>query len=186
MKQEPQYKIKYEKEVKPELLKKFKYSNVNKIPKIQKIVINRGMGEATANSKVIEYSFEQMKQITGQKPLITKAKQSISNFKLRKGVSIGCKVTLRHKKMYDFLSKLVNINLPKIRDFRGVSSTGFDGAGNYTLGLREDTIFPEVHDVEKARGFNISIVTSATTDDEAYELLKLMGMPFRAKGGVRA
>lgn len=179
MKKEFKYKDKYEQIVKAKLVEKFQYANVNQIPKLTKIVVNRGLGEATSNAKAVEITFEQMKAITGQKPYITKAKKSISNFKLRKDLAIGCKVTLRSDKMYDFISKLINISLPKIRDFRGVPNRGFDGRGNYTLGIREDNIFPEVKDVDKARGFNITFCTTAKTDNEAFELLKAFGMPFR-------
>jgi large subunit ribosomal protein L5 len=178
-KNEKALNIKYKEEILPKMQESFNYSNVNMIPKITKVVINRGLGEATSNSKVVELTFEQFKQITGQKPLIAKAKKSISNFKLREGMAIGCKVTLRRSKMYDFLSKLININLPKIRDFRGVSPKAFDKAGNYNLGLSVDNIFPELSDSDQYRGMNITIVTTAKTDKEAYTLLKYFGMPFR-------
>ncbi|RAP26451.1 50S ribosomal protein L5 [Candidatus Marinamargulisbacteria bacterium SCGC AG-333-B06] len=167
--------------IKDELVKKFDYKNVMAIPKIEKIVINRGLGEVVTNNKALNTSIEQFIAITGQKPILRKAKVAISNFKIREGQVIGCKVTLRSKKMYDFLTKLINIILPKIRDFRGVPKKSFDGRGNYTLGIKEDSIFPEIQgDIDKLRGFDISFVTSKnTTDEEAYELLHLLGMPFR-------
>ena len=174
-------KKKYEEEIKEELVKKFNYKNPMAIPKLSKIVINRGLGESATNSKIINYTYEQLAVLTGQKPVITKAKKSISNFKLREGVPNGCKVTLRRQKMYDFLTKLINISLPKIRDFRGMNNRSFDGRGNYTLGIKEDGIFPELtaDKIDRPRGFDISIITTATTDEEAYELLKLLGIPFR-------
>ncbi len=174
-------KKQYDEIVKKELKKKFEYQNVHEIPKIAKVVINRGLGEAASNSKLIPQSVEQIQSITGQKPLVTKAKKSISNFKLRKGQPIGCKVTLRGKKMYEFLTKLIHIALPKIRDFRGVPTRSFDGRGSYTLGVKEEIIFPEIKldKLDKIRGFNITIVTTAKTDDECRELLTLIGMPFR-------
>jgi large subunit ribosomal protein L5 len=174
-------KDKYNKEVKPELQKKYNYKNVMQIPAITKVIINRGLGEAAANSKLIEGCVDEFKDLTGQKPVVTHAKKSISNFKIRQGQAIGCKVTLRSKKMYDFLSKLINIVLPKIRDFRGISNNAFDGAGNYTLGIKESTIFPEVNyeKIDRIRGYDITIVTSAKTDAEAKDLFHLLGMPFR-------
>jgi len=174
-------KEKYNKTIKAKLKETFKYENVMEIPKIEKIVINRGMGESVTNSKVVDYSVDQLLMISGQKPVVTKAKKSISNFKLRQGVPVGCKVTLRADKMYDFLTKFINVSLPKIRDFRGLPTNCFDGRGNYTLGIKEDTIFPEVRldNVDRVRGYDITIVTSAKTDKEAFELLKLVGMPFR-------
>ena len=167
--------------VRDEMMNKFQYGNVMEVPKLVKIVINRGLGEAITNSKVVEYSMDQMLAITGQKPVLAKAKKSISNFKLREGQPIGCKVTLRSNKMFDFLTKLIYLSLPKIRDFRGVPINSFDGRGNYTLGLKEDSIFPEIDqlDIDKVRGFDITIVTTARTNEEAFELLKLIGMPFR-------
>ncbi len=154
-----------------------------RIPKLEKIVINRGLGEAVTNSKVVDYTADQMKSLTGQKPVLTVAKKSISNFKIRDGQIIGCKVTLRDEKMYDFLTKLLKVALPKIRDFRGVPRNSFDGRGNYTLGLKDDTVFPEVvfDKVDRARGFDITFVTSTDSDKEAYDLLDMMGMPFRKK-----
>lgn len=176
-------KKKYKEQVKPALQENFQYRNVMEIPKLVKVVINRGVGEAVSNGKIVELTFDQMYALTGQKPLITQAKKSISNFKLREGQAIGCKVTLRGDRMYDFLNKLFNVALPKIRDFRGVSYTSFDGRGNYTLGIKDDTIFPEISfdKVDKARGFDVCIVTTAKSDKEAYELLKVLGMPFRKK-----
>lgn len=175
----------YDEEVRQVLSKKFGYANVMEIPKVTKVVINRGIGEAVTNSKTVELSFEQMYALSGQKPLTTSAKKSISNFKLREGQAIGCKVTLRSAKMYHFLNKLLNVALPKIRDFRGVPFNSFDGRGNYTLGIKEDSIFPEIsHEkIDRFRGFDITIVTTAKTDSEAYELLLALGMPFRKKQG---
>jgi large subunit ribosomal protein L5 len=178
--------IKYKEQIVPKMQETFNYDNVNMIPRITKVVLNRGLGEATSNSKVVEHTFEQFKKITGQKPLVTKAKKSVSNFKLREGMAIGCKVTLRRRKMYDFLSKFININLPKIRDFRGVSPKAFDGAGNYNLGINVDNIFPELGDSDQYRGMNITIVTTAKTDKEAFELLKQFGMPFRETANAMA
>lgn len=174
-------KDKYKNEISKDLMAKNGYDNVMKIPRLEKIVINRGLGEATSNSKVVEYAYEQLLYITGQKPVKCRAKKSVSNFKLREGQFIGCKVTLRSKKMYDFLSKLVNVVLPKIRDFRGIPKNSFDGRGNYTLGIKEDAIFPEfsADKIDRPRGFDITFVTSAATDKEAYDLLAAFGMPFR-------
>jgi large subunit ribosomal protein L5 len=171
----------YKDMIKQGMSEKYHYDNVMDVPKIVKITINRGLGEAVSNAKAIEDSVNEIMMITGQKPIITKAKKSIANFKLRQGVPIGVKVTLRGKRMYEFISKLINIALPKIRDFRGISSKAFDGKGNYTLGLKEQIIFPEIRldKIEKIRGFNITITTTAKTDEEAYDLLKLIGMPFR-------
>jgi large subunit ribosomal protein L5 len=172
----------YEKEVRPLLMKKFRYSNVMEVPKLEKIVVNMGLGEAIQNIKALDYATNDLMLITGQKPVITKAKRSIAAFKLRAGMPIGCMVTLRRERMYEFFHKLVMIVLPKVRDFKGVSPKSFDGRGNYTLGLREQIIFPEVDydKTDKIRGMNITINTTAKTDEEAYELLKLLGMPFRS------
>jgi large subunit ribosomal protein L5 len=172
----------YEKEVRPLLMKKFRYSNVMEVPKLEKIVVNMGLGEAIQNIKALDYATNDLMLITGQKPVITKAKRSIAAFKLRAGMPIGCVVTLRRERMYEFFHKLVMIVLPKVRDFKGVSPKSFDGRGNYTLGLREQIIFPEVDydKTDKIRGMNITINTTAKTDEEAYELLKLLGMPFRS------
>ncbi len=171
----------YEKEVAKKLSEKFGYKNIYQIPKVTKIVINRGVGIAASDPKALEIASQELAMITGQKPLITKAKKSIAAFKVRAKQPIGCKVTLRGKRMYQFLNKLINISLPKIRDFRGVSSKSFDGRGNYTLGITEQLIFPEVDydKVDKIRGMDITICTSAKTDEEAKELLKYLGMPFR-------
>lgn len=181
MKHVKNLKLEYNERIKNALQEKFAYKNINQIPKIEKVVLNRGCGEANSNSKIIDYTVEQMIAVTGQKPIVTKAKNSISNFKLRQGQAIGCKVTLRGDKMYEFITKLINIALPKIRDFRGINPNAFDGKGNYTLGIKEDYIFPEAKEFDKGRGFNISFVTTAQSNAEAYELLKLIGMPFRVK-----
>ncbi|NBK97626.1 MAG: 50S ribosomal protein L5 [Erysipelotrichia bacterium] len=175
---------KYVKEIGPNLIKKFNYSSVMEVPKVEKIVLNIGLGEAVANPKVLDEAVAELTQITGQKQVITRAKKSIANFKLREGMPIGCKVTLRGEKMYDFLDKLVSITLPRVRDFRGVSTTSFDGRGNYTLGIKEQIIFPEINydKVNKLRGMDIVIVTTAKTNEEAKALLEEMGMPFK-KGG---
>jgi len=174
-------KSKYENELKLELQKKFNSMNIMSIPKLEKIVINRGLGEAVVNSKVVEQTVDQFIRITGQKPVTTKAKKSISNFKIRDGQVIGCKVTLRRQKMYDFLTKLINISIPKIRDFRGLPKNSFDGRGNYTIGLKEEMIFPEVKvdNLDKSRGFDITFVTNTSNDSEAFALLELLGVPFR-------
>ena len=175
-------KEKYGKEVKPGLESRFGYSNVMEIPQIKKVVINMGVGDATSDAKAIDSALNDLTAIAGQKPVVTKAKKSIAAFKLRAGMPIGCKVTLRGERMYHFLDKLFNVALPRIRDFRGVSSKSFDGRGNYTLGVHDQLIFPEINydKVDKARGMDIVIVTSAKNDEVAFELLKLMGMPFRA------
>lgn len=171
---------KYISEVKPSLMKEFNYTSPMQAPKVEKIVINLGVGEAITNPKALEEAVKELTQISGQQPVITKAKKSIANFKLREGMAIGCKVTLRGEKMYDFLDKLVSVSLPRVRDFRGVSATAFDGRGNYTLGIKEQLIFPEIDfdRVSRVRGMDIVIVTSANTNKEAYSLLKGLGMPF--------
>ena len=171
----------YEKEVVPALIKKFNYKSVMQVPKIDKIVINIGLGDIKENPKSLENAMNDLSQITGQKPVITKARKSIAAFKLREGVNIGCKVTLRSDKMYDFAYKLFNVALPRVRDFRGVSENSFDGRGNYSMGVKEQLIFPEIEydKVDKIRGMDIIFVTTAKTDEEAKELLKLMGMPFK-------
>ena len=173
-------KVRYESEVKANLMKEFNYSSVMEIPKIEKIVVNIGVGDATGNSKLIDDSVKELQQITGQKPVVTKAKKSIATFKLREGMPIGCKVTLRGERMYEFFDKLVSITLPRTRDFRGVSKNAFDGRGNYTLGIKEQTIFPEINfeQVNRVRGMDIVIVTTAKTDAEARFLLKELGFPF--------
>ena len=170
----------YVKEIRPALIKKYNYSSTMECPKVAKIVINMGVGEAVAEPKQLEDAVADMTKIAGQKPVITKAKKSIANFKLREDTPIGCKVTLRGEKMYDFLDKLVNISLPRVRDFRGVSNTAFDGRGNYTLGIKEQIIFPEIEydKVSKVRGMDIVIVTTAKNNEEAKELLAQLGMPF--------
>jgi large subunit ribosomal protein L5 len=172
---------KYKNEVIPALVEKFKYDNIMEVPKLEKIVLNMGIGDARENPKSLESAVEEMTVITGQKPIVTKARKSVSNFKIREGMPVGCKVTLRGERMYDFLDKLMNIALPRVRDFRGVSPTSFDGRGNYSMGVKEQLIFPEVDydKVDKIRGMDIIIVTTAKTDEEAKELLTLLGMPFR-------
>jgi len=172
----------YKKEVVPALMRRFKYENIMEVPKIEKIVVNIGMGEAIQNIKTLDSASNDIMAITGQKPVITKAKKSIASFKLRAGMPIGVMVTLRGARMYEFLHKLVTIVLPRVRDFKGVSPKSFDGRGNYTLGLREQIIFPEIDydKIDKIRGMNITITTTAKTDEEGYELIKLMGMPFRS------
>lgn len=171
---------KYNETVKPSLMKEYNYSSVMECPKLVKVVINMGVGDAIVNAKALDEAYEEMTLIAGQKPVITKAKKSIANFKLREGMNIGCKVTLRGERMYEFLDKLFNISLPRVRDFRGVSNTAFDGRGNYTLGVKEQLIFPEINfdKVSKVRGMDIVIVTTAKTNKEAHSLLKGLGMPF--------
>ncbi len=172
---------KYKKEVIPALMKEFSYKNPMQVPKLEKIVINMGLGEAINNNKLIEQAEEQMMAIAGQKGVVTKSRKSIANFKLRQGQSIGCMVTLRKDRMYEFFDRLVNVALPRVRDFKGVSGKAFDGNGNYTLGIREQIIFPEINydKVEKIKGLNVTIVTTASSDEEGRALLKHMGMPFR-------
>jgi len=171
----------YQKEVVPALIGKFGYKNRMEVPKLVKIVLNMGLGEAIQNAKILDTAAAEIAAITGQKPVITKARKSIATFKLRQGMSIGCRVTLRRERMYEFLDRLVNINLPRVRDFRGIAPKSFDGRGNFALGLKEQIIFPEIEydKIDKIRGMNLVIVTTAKTDDEARELLRLMGMPFR-------
>ena len=178
-------KERYEKEVAPALKKEFGYSNVMAIPKIDKIVVNMGLGEATQNAKIADTGADELARITGQKPVITRAKKSIAQFKLRKGMPIGTMVTLRGERMWDFLDRLIAVALPRVRDFRGVSPRGFDGRGNYTLGLKDQLLFPEIDymKVDKARGMNISVVTTAKSDEESRKLLQLLGMPFRTQQG---
>ncbi|MEL7649756.1 MAG: 50S ribosomal protein L5 [Sedimentibacter sp.] len=173
-------KATYKEQVVPALMEKFQYTSIMQAPKIEKIVINMGVGEAKENQKFLDNAVEEMTIIAGQKPVVTKARKSISNFKVREGMAVGCKVTLRGEHMYEFLDKLVNIALPRVRDFRGVSKTSFDGRGNYALGIKEQLIFPEINydKIDKIRGMDIIITTTANTDEEARELLKLMGMPF--------
>lgn len=174
-------KEKYQNEVIPALMEKFQYKNVMEAPRLEKIIVNMGVGEAKDNPKTLESAVKELELIVGQKPVVTKAKKSIANFKLREGMNVGTKVTLRGEKMYDFLDKLMNISLPRVRDFRGVNSSSFDGRGNYALGIKEQLIFPEIeYDmVESIRGLDIVIVTTANTDEEAKGFLELMGMPFK-------
>ncbi|MDY3297102.1 50S ribosomal protein L5 [Selenomonas sp.] len=173
---------KYQKEVVPALTEKFGYKNVMQLPKIEKVIINMGVGEAVGNPKALDSAVSDLTIISGQKPLLTRAKKSLAAWKLREGMPIGCKVTLRGVRMYQFLDKFMNVALPRVRDFRGVSDKAFDGRGNYAVGLKEQLIFPEIEydKIDKIRGMNIVIVTTAKTDEEARELLKLMGMPFKA------
>jgi large subunit ribosomal protein L5 len=174
-------KQRYTKEIAPAMSKEYGYKNVMAIPKLEKIVINIGLGEAIQNAKLLDNAADELGQIAGQRPVITRAKKSIASFKLRKGMSIGCSVTLRGERMFEFLDRLVNTALPRVRDFRGLSTKSFDGRGNYTLGLRDQLIFPEIDyaRVSKIKGMNICVVTTAKTDDEARSLLRLFGMPFR-------
>lgn len=171
----------YTEEVVPAMMKEFGYKNIFEVPKIEKVVINMGVGEATQNPDALEAAVADLTRIAGQKPVITRAKRSISAFKVREGMNVGCKVTLRGKRMYDFLEKLFNVVLPRVRDFRGMSPDGFDGRGNYSMGLKEQLIFPEIDydQVTKIRGMNITITTTAKTDEEGRYLLRAMGMPFR-------
>ena len=174
-------KEKYKNEIAPSLAKEFGIENPMAIPKIEKVIINMGVGEAIGNAKILDTAVEELRVITGQKPVITKAKKSIASFKLRQGMNIGTMVTLRGERMYEFLDRLISVALPRVRDFRGVSAKAFDGRGNYTLGIREQLIFPEIdfNKVDKTRGMNISIVTTAKTDEQSRALLKAIGMPFR-------
>jgi len=174
-------KERYSKEVAPALAKEFGYKNVMAIPKVEKVVVNMGLGEATANAKIVDTGADEVSRITGQKAVVTRSKKSIAQFKVRKGMPIGTMVTLRGEKMWEFLDRLISIALPRVRDFRGVSPRGFDGRGNYTLGLKDQLLFPEIDymKVDKARGMNISVVTTAKTDEESRKLLQLLGMPFR-------
>ena len=176
----PRLKDKYNSEVKKALQEKFNYKSAMQIPKLEKIVINMGVGEAKENAKALESAVRDMEIIAGQKPVITKAKKSVANFKIREGLAIGCKVTLRGDKMYEFADRLINLSLPRVRDFRGVNPNAFDGRGNYALGIKEQLIFPEIEydKVDKVRGMDIIFVTTAKTDEEARELLTLFGMPF--------
>ncbi len=174
-------KTRYNEEIVPKLKEQFSYTNIHQVPKVVKIIINRGLGEASQNAKALESSINELAVITGQKPVVTRAKKAIAGFKLRKGMPVGVMVTLRGERMYAFLDRLINLSLPRIRDFRGISAKSFDGRGNYSLGLREQLVFPEIDydSIERIRGMDISIVTSATTDEEGRALLKEMGMPFR-------
>ena len=170
----------YKKEVIPRLTKDFGYKNVMQVPKITKVVVNMGLGEALSNIKILDSASDEIALITGQRPVITRARKSVANFKLREGNPIGCSVTLRREKMYEFLDRLVNVALPRVRDFRGISPKGFDGRGNYTFGIREQIIFPEISydKIDKIKGMNITVVTTAKTDEEARSLLRYLGMPF--------
>ena len=174
-------KEKYLNEVVSSLKEKYNYKSIMEVPKLEKIVINMGVGDATTNSKLLEAAVSDLQKITGAKPVVTKAKKSIAGFKIREGQAIGCKVTLRGERMYEFLDKLISIGLPRVRDFRGLSSKSFDGRGNYTIGIKEQLIFPEINfdEVEKVRGMDIVIVTTAKNNEEAFELLKELGVPFR-------
>jgi large subunit ribosomal protein L5 len=174
-------KDRYSKDVVPALKKEFGYKNVMAIPKIEKVVVNMGLGEATSNAKIVDTGADEVTKITGQKPVVTRAKKSIAQFKVRKGMPIGAMVTLRGERMWEFLDRLISVALPRVRDFRGVSARGFDGRGNFTLGLKDQLLFPEIDymKVDKARGMNISVVTTAKTDEESRKLLQLLGMPFR-------
>lgn len=171
----------YQKECVPELMKHFGYKNPHQVPRIEKIILNMGLGEAIENPKVLDSAMEELTLVSGQKPVITRARKSIAAFKVREGMPIGCRVTLRRQRMYDFLTKLINIAIPRIRDFRGISPKAFDGNGNYTLGIKEQIIFPEIDydKIDKIKGMNVTIVTSAETDDESRHLLNILGMPFR-------
>jgi len=174
----------YIKEIQPALMKKFNYKTIMECPKLVKIVVNMGVGDSIANSKLLDDAVTELETITGQKAIVTSAKKSIANFKLREGMKIGCKVTLRGTRMYEFFDKLVSITLPRVRDFRGVSTKAFDGRGNYTFGIKEQIIFPEINldKVSKVRGMDIVVVTTAKSDEEAFELLKLIGVPFQRRG----
>lgn len=174
-------KIRYRKEGVPALMKEFGFKNPNQVPRLDKIVINMGLGEALANNKILESAVDQLGAITGQKPVVTRARKSIANFKLRQGQAIGAAVTLRNDRMYEFIDRLINVALPRVRDFKGVSSKAFDGKGNYTLGVREQIIFPEINydQIEKVKGLNISFVTTARNDEQGLALLRHFGMPFR-------
>lgn len=176
----PRLQDKYNKEVVPALIEKFGYKNVMEVPRIEKIIINMGVGEAKDNPKVLEAAISDLTLISGQQPIVTRAKKSVANFKVRENMAIGCKVTLRREKMYEFADKLMNVALPRVRDFRGVSSKSFDGRGNYALGIKEQLIFPEIEydKIDKIRGMDIIFVTNANTDEESRELLRFLGMPF--------
>jgi len=177
----PRLREKFKAEVAPALSKQFSYKNVMQIPRLQKIVLNMGLGEAIANAKILDAAVAEIEKIAGQKAVVTKARRSIANFKLREGMPIGCTVTLRRERMWEFFDRLITFALPRVRDFKGVSRKGFDGRGNYTLGVREQIIFPEIDydKIDKIKGLNVTFVTTAGTDEEGLELLKLLGMPFR-------
>ena len=174
-------RVRYRKETVPALMKELGFKNPNQVPRVDKIVLNMGLGEALANNKILESAVDQLAAISGQKPVITKARKSIANFKLRQGQSIGCAVTLRNERMYEFMDRLINVALPRVRDFKGVSPKAFDGAGNYTMGIREQIIFPEINydQIEKVKGLNVTFVTTAKNDEHGMGLLRQLGMPFR-------
>lgn len=176
----PRMRQMYQEQVMPAMMQKFGYQNINQVPKLDKIVINMGLGDAKDNPKALESAVEDMTIIAGQRPVVTKAKKSVANFRLREGMSVGCKVTLRGKRMYEFADKLLNVALPRVRDFRGISDQSFDGRGNYSMGVREQLIFPEIDydKIDKIRGMDIIFVTTAKSDEEARELLDMLGMPF--------
>ena len=176
----PRLKDTYKKDIIPALTKKFGYKNVMQVPKLEKITINMGMGDAHLNAKSLDSALDDLATISGQKPVVTKAKKSVANFKVREGMKVGAKVTLRGDRMYEFLDRLMNVALPRVRDFRGISSKSFDGRGNFAMGLKEQLVFPEINydNVDKVRGMDIAVVTTANTDEEAFELLSLFGMPF--------
>ncbi|MBN2104290.1 50S ribosomal protein L5 [bacterium] len=184
----PRLQEKYFKEILPGMTKKFGYKNVMQVPKIEKVALNMGVGESTQDAKFLEAAITDLTAIAGQKAVPTKAKKAISNFKLRAGMSIGCRVTLRRSRMYEFLDRFLNVALPRVRDFRGISDRGFDGRGNYTVGIKEQIIFPEINydKVLKIRGLNVTIITTANTDEEAFELLRLFGMPFQKRNNQAA
>ncbi|NPA25771.1 MAG: 50S ribosomal protein L5 [Deltaproteobacteria bacterium] len=175
------FKEKYQQEIVPALQKKFSYGNIMEVPRLEKVVVNMGLGEAVQNVKILESAVQEMAAITGRKPVITRARKSIAQFKLREGMPIGCMVTLRREVMYEFLERLICVVLPRVRDFKGISAKAFDGRGNYSLGFREQVVFPEIdlENVDKVKGMNIAVVTTAKTDEEGRELLKLFGFPFR-------
>jgi large subunit ribosomal protein L5 len=183
----PRLKERYQQEVVPALVKEFAYANTNAVPRLRKIIVNMGLGEAIQNAKLLDSAAQELGQITGQKPVITRARKSIANFKLRKNMPIGAMVTLRGDRMYEFFDRLTNVTMPRVRDFRGVSTRAFDGRGNYTLGLRDQLVFPEIDyaKVDKVKGMNITIVTDARTDAEAMALLRHLGMPFRSEAQRR-
>ncbi len=178
---EPRLMKRYREEIVPAMMEKFKYSNIMQVPKVVKVSLNMGVGDGAQDARFIDGAVQDLTTISGQKAVVTKAKKAVSNFKLRAGMPVGCRVTLRRERMFEFLDRLLNVTIPRIRDFRGVNDSGFDGRGNYTLGIREQIIFPEIDydKVVKIRGLNVTIVTTAKTDEETYELLKLLGMPFR-------
>ena len=182
----PRLQVRYKDEIIPHMMKKFGYKNIMEVPKIKKISLNMGVGDATQEPKFLEGAVEDLSIITGQRAVVTKARKAISNFKLRAGMPIGCRVTLRRAIMYEFIDRFISVAVPRIRDFRGIDDRGFDGRGNFTLGMKEQITFPEINydKVVKVRGFNITFVTSAKTDEEAYELLKAFGMPFRKRANV--